>query len=574
MRFIKNWKFLLLVIVLIAGFLRLYQLGNVPAGLTNDEASIGWDAYSVLKTGRDQWNNFLPLQFAGFGDYPPSLMRYLSLLPIFIFDLTSFSIRLPSAIAGIGSILAIFLLARKLFNIKIGFFSAFLFAVSPWAVGLNRVAIESSIAILFFLLGIYFYVLSKEKIKYLYLSSLFLAVTIYTYSAYTLFLPLVLLALTVWSKDRIRKNIRNYIVASIILIAILIPNFVFKNSAASVRFSQVGLTNNINSIGLVTELNDKRGECLKVYPSFVCKVLDNKPILFTTTFIKNYTSHFSINLLYNSGTPTQFSILPQRGLEYTFGIVFLIFGLVRIIKNKDKNGYLIIAFFLLSPIPDSLTGDGHYSRASMMLPLLLILEGVGIFSIVGFFAGSKVPYISKLSYIIIVSVILFGAVSFWTNYTSYYKNHYSLYSQYGYEDLMKKVYMLKDRYDKVFISRHLNDTKQYIYYLFYNKIDPKSYQRKNDVAFTTAGNGWISIDRIGNIYFVENPPTAKEIRNLADKKILVISNPVDFPKDVRAVFIIKDKLGNAVFEAKDASDLLEYERTQKLLMGVQNADNN
>jgi predicted membrane-bound mannosyltransferase len=89
----KNYLYLLLLIVIIAGLLRFYQLGNIPAGLTNDEAGVGWDAYSILKTGRDQWNQFMPIHFIAFGDYPAPALRYLTILPVYLFGLNSFSVR-------------------------------------------------------------------------------------------------------------------------------------------------------------------------------------------------------------------------------------------------------------------------------------------------------------------------------------------------------------------------------------------------------------------------------------------------------------------------------------------------
>ena len=122
----------------------------------------------------------------------------------------------------------------------------------------------------------------------------------------------------------------------------------------------------------------------------------------------------------------------------------------------------------------------------------------------------------------------------------------------------------KQNYQKVYISKHLNDTKQYVYYLFYNNYDPVKYQSKKDVAISYEASGWISIDRIENIYFVQNPPVITEESDLAKEKILIISTPVDFPKEIEPVFVIKDKLGNVLFKAINLSDLLEYNREHQV----------
>ena len=63
MKQIFNWKAGLIVIVLLASFLRLWQLGEIPSGIHADEADTGYSAYSILKTGKTQYADFNPLMF-------------------------------------------------------------------------------------------------------------------------------------------------------------------------------------------------------------------------------------------------------------------------------------------------------------------------------------------------------------------------------------------------------------------------------------------------------------------------------------------------------------------------------
>lgn len=86
------------LILCLGVFFRFFQIGQIPAGLTNDEADIGYDAYSILNTGKDQWDAKLPIQsFAGFGDYRPVFYTYLVVPMVKIFGLTNVAVRLPSA---------------------------------------------------------------------------------------------------------------------------------------------------------------------------------------------------------------------------------------------------------------------------------------------------------------------------------------------------------------------------------------------------------------------------------------------------------------------------------------------
>src|SRR3989338_7724094 len=111
-----NW---LLVIVIFGGLLRFWGLGENPPGLYWDEASLGWNAYSVLKTGLDEHGRFLPVDtFFAFGDYKPPLYIYAAVPAIWLFGLNEFSVRFPSAVAGTGLIVVAYFLAKELFETR------------------------------------------------------------------------------------------------------------------------------------------------------------------------------------------------------------------------------------------------------------------------------------------------------------------------------------------------------------------------------------------------------------------------------------------------------------------------
>ncbi len=548
-------------IILISVFLRFYLLGNIPAGLLNDEANAGYDAYSLLLTGRDQWGSFLPLNnFIGFGDFQPPVNRYSSVISVALFGLNAFSVRFISALTGVFSVITLYLLVKKLVNQNAALFSAVLLAIMPWSVGLNRIGHESNIAIFLLLISLVFGLLKGVK-KGLYFSAFFLALSMYTYSAYILYAPIVLLV--VLFANYKKENGFKPLIKPLILFLIIILPIIFQKNAASVRFSQVGLTTNITSIGLVNTLNDERGQCQSAINPFICKIINNKQLLFLNTFTKNYLSHFSTNFLYISGTDTQFSILPKRGLDSLFNFLPLILGIWFLIKNnKNKRvNYSLVFLFFLAPLPDSFTSDGNYVRSSIMIPFLALFNGLGFYYLFNILKQKK--GFKYLPTILFSLIILFSTASFFITYATYFKNNYSIFSQYGYKDLMEETHSLKGSYDRIYITRHLNDTKQYIYYLFFNKYDPVKYQNKKDVSYSKEENGWLSIDRIENIYFVQNPPIIDENSNLSSRKILIISNPVDFPKEIKPVFVIKDKLGNVLFKAVNLSDLLKYNKEHK-----------
>src|SRR3990172_9037297 len=121
----KLISFMLLLIIVLGAGLRLFWLDKSPPSLNWDEAALGYNAYSLLKTGKDEYGFKLPVTFRSFDDYKPPLYPYVTVPFIALFGLNEYSVRLPSALAGIFSIIAIYLVVSFLFNKTVGLFPAF-----------------------------------------------------------------------------------------------------------------------------------------------------------------------------------------------------------------------------------------------------------------------------------------------------------------------------------------------------------------------------------------------------------------------------------------------------------------
>ena len=112
---ISKFKFaILLTIITLAAFLRFYKLGTNPPGLYWDEAVMGYDAYSILKTGKDHHGVTLPLFFESFGDWKLPGYHYLLIPSISIFGLNEFAVRFPSALLGTLTVFLTYFLTKKL----------------------------------------------------------------------------------------------------------------------------------------------------------------------------------------------------------------------------------------------------------------------------------------------------------------------------------------------------------------------------------------------------------------------------------------------------------------------------
>src|SRR3989344_6012254 len=109
----KHW---LLVLIVILGFiLRFVWITRVPPSLNWDEVNHGWNAYSILKTGRDEWGKAFPIaNFRAYGDYPLPLNLYLTIPFVATLGLNEIALRLPHALLGVLSVLSTYFLALGL----------------------------------------------------------------------------------------------------------------------------------------------------------------------------------------------------------------------------------------------------------------------------------------------------------------------------------------------------------------------------------------------------------------------------------------------------------------------------
>ena len=538
-----KFQILLIVIIFFIGiFFRFYDLGITPSGLSNDEVDTGYDAYSILITGRDQWGQMQPSPYLrGFGDYRPSLYTYLVIPSIAAFDLTSYAVRYPAAAIGSLTILLAGILSYILWKKSwISIASMFLLAVNPWHIGMSRIGIESIVGVFISLLAVILFVTGTKSSRFLYISMVFFALSIYTYAAYTLFAPLLIIACIFAYRDTVSK--RKIIITLIVFVIALLPAIIFGGlKTAGTRSSQVNLT---KDSGTITVINEQRGECQKVLPSIICKISINKYSVFATKFSTNYVSHFSPELLAINGTSTQYSTLPQRGLFYIFEYLIFIIGVAILIIKKNKGGVLILLWIFLSPIPDSITGGGHYSRYLLLLPSAQIAGAYGLVYLVDKIRRKK--FILAFPLILIIYEVMFFGIT----YFSYFKVFYSRFEMSGYEATMKYIDTQKNNYDKIIISSRINDTKQYAYYLFYSKYDPYKYQRPGTQQIIKENDNWIRVRRVDNVYFLNKIPDDA----LLTKDTLFIASVKEVPRKAKIVKELKDLKGDVLFVAFRPSD--------------------
>jgi 4-amino-4-deoxy-L-arabinose transferase-like glycosyltransferase len=130
------------VIVLVAAGVRLYGLDRSPPGLQVDEVASAYNAKCLLKTGMDWEGKSWPILHSRcYGEYPSPIYMY-ALLPFqAVGGMNVITTRLPTALAGLATIVLLYYLGRRLMGPLAGLIAAALLTVCPWHMLLSRLGV-------------------------------------------------------------------------------------------------------------------------------------------------------------------------------------------------------------------------------------------------------------------------------------------------------------------------------------------------------------------------------------------------------------------------------------------------
>ena len=271
---LSNLKFLLILIVLVAGFLRFYNLGINPPSLNWDEAAFGYNAYSLGIDGRDEFGRFLPVNYLeSFGDFKAPMYAYLDVIPVKIFGLNPFAVRFPSALIGSLTVLATFFLVRELFPKKkekeaLGLISAFILAISPWHIMLSRAAFEANVATFFVVLGTLFYLKFINGTRWgIILSAVFFALSAYTFNTARVVSPLIVIVLSLIFFKKLWANKSFVVIAFVVGLIVIFPTVKFLFSPqADLRYQEVNIFSDASVVEMANQeiANDHNNPISKI----------------------------------------------------------------------------------------------------------------------------------------------------------------------------------------------------------------------------------------------------------------------------------------------------------------------
>jgi len=488
-------KLFLVLILFLAAFLRLYRLRSYPP-LNADEAAVGYNAWSLLQTGKDEHGESWPIHFKSFGDYKPGAYFYMVLPFVKILGLSEWAVRLPSALMGIATIYLVYLLAKLLWKDEVlGLIWAGVLAISPWHLHFSRGGWESNTALFLIALGTWLFFKSEIKnMKLFFLSVLSFVLALYTYHSARVVGPALFLGLIIFNWRSFWHSRKQIILPAILGFLILIPLAAsFLRGGASARFSGVGLFADSGPLWRVNELlNQHRKED---FPYI--RLLHNKFVIYGMSFAQKYFSHFNGKFLFVDGDEVPRSRVPDAGVMHLFEVGFLFLGSWFWLKSKRKYKYLPFLWLGIAPLASAMTFQAPSAlRALPMTIPLTFFVGYGIQSLLDL-GKAKIKILKFIIYLVLVCGYVWSLLYWQDRYFTHYLRRYPS----AWPDFRGTVDWIKengDKYNKICLEGDWD--QPYILALFYLKYPPKEIQK--EIRLTSPDEfGFSTVKKFGKYYF-------------------------------------------------------------------------
>ena len=487
----KDKKFLLTIFFLFALFLRLYRLDRFPPGLYSDEAALGYNAYSILKTGRDEYGRLFPLSFRSFGDYKPPLSSWAMIPAIALFGLNELSVRLPFALAGSLTVVLVYLIAERLFKDDlVALTSALLLTISPWHLYQTRCAMLVGLEAFFITAGFFFFIKAVQNTKkWLNLSAVCFVAAIYTYYGSRVTVPLLVGWLAFVFRKRVFQNGRRaWLQAALLGFLLLVPLLVAiakdpNTITGRVRFVSVFYDQNIT--GQLWRAHTLDGPN---YPVWLSRFFHNKPVYYLKDIVRRYLQHFSFRFLVLKGDTHPPFQIPNMGPVYLLDWLFAFYGAFLLFQRRNQLKLALLGWLAISPFVASLTFLTPAANRSFNLVVPLTLTA----------AYGLVHFVRRLRFSpnLVCGLLLGGYLLSFAFFLHQYYRRLPLTLpdkwHFGRRQLVAALEKYEGDYPQVILSN--KGGPPYIFLLFYKRYPPQRYWQTQHINPVINELGWMHVD--------------------------------------------------------------------------------
>jgi 4-amino-4-deoxy-L-arabinose transferase-like glycosyltransferase len=438
------------VLLLLSLFLRFWDLGSTHP-LSEDEAAIGYEAYSILKTGKDTHGVAIPFLFEAAGDNKLPLSVYSTIPFVGLLGLSKFAVRLPAVLMGVASVLLVYLLARMIFDRDVAAASALLLAVSPWHIILSSRAYEVDYYIFLMVAGVYCCYRSLAEGRFIVCAAVCFGLSLYATLKAEVISPLLFFGFVAWfSTGRGRRMSPTGATAVsigvfLLFAAPIVYYAVFHGDEFMTRYNQAGLKD-----------------------SGIAKA---------PTVLGEYV-RYQTDFLYVDRCHT--SAMSPFARVYHFQLPFIMVGVYWILRRElrlRERSYLVF-WLLASPLAASL------AYVDLCSPYRFV-ESVFVLQVLtayGFFVSVRAltrPKDADIVYAVSLVVVAFAAAAI---YYAYYAVEERNYVGYGLEKGLGYALEHRSEYDEVGAI-----TWERLTLLFHARIDPAEYQKAGLTGYRMCG---------------------------------------------------------------------------------------
>jgi 4-amino-4-deoxy-L-arabinose transferase-like glycosyltransferase len=220
----QAYQLLVLAVLGLGIFIRVWHFPGVPPGLNQDEAASAYEAYSLAETGCDKWGNQWPVYFPAWGSGQNVLLAYLTAPVVKAFGLSILSARLVALLVGLLTLPLFYYCLRPMGRYP-AVLGLLLLAVAPWHFMLARWSLESNQAPFWMLLGCTTLAraLYMQRRRWIIPSLVPFALALYAYGILAIVLPTLFVLVFATCFQRFRPRLGLWLVAAGLFVVVAAP---------------------------------------------------------------------------------------------------------------------------------------------------------------------------------------------------------------------------------------------------------------------------------------------------------------------------------------------------------------
>lgn len=541
-------------LVLLAAGLRFYRLGQIPVALYWDEVAIMVDAKSVAETGLDMHGRpWYQVLYPSYGDYKQPVYIWLTALSFKLFGASEWALRVPSALAGVGTVVTGGWLARKLLEKRFykpsdkGFLpltqltTMLVITLSPWSILFSRAAFEGHLGQFFLVLAILLLTYQKKHQAWLVISVMLAALATYSYFSVRFVWPMVFFIYQLidqpwsiknkqWQFETLGSWLKIYglnIVLPLFFYGLLlIPMFWSPFYAASNQF-RLSTSSIFNSQDYALQSNTYRELAGN---TVFDRLFFHRRLLLLRELADNLADNFSLQFIFINGDQNLRHGTGQHGLFLVVWLPLLLTGLYLFYHRYQRLLLFLSLWVIMAALPASVPQDTpHALRFLNALVPLSIVIGLGL---AGFLKKVNLfpKIISRPALAVTCLVVLLTAGQFGHYYFQIYPSSSSEAWLSGYKEAAQTYVSQVDRIDEFYWE--LADDKFYLWLLAYGNLPSsdiqhlktnqflvdinqfEKYQQEVFLGFSAAGGN------VQKVIVVTRPERLSELENLAETTLV------------------------------------------------------